>query len=199
MATQPEKDTSLTLIERVQKSPADPAAWDEFVRRYHPMIHAWCVKWGLQAADADDVAQDVLVKLMAAMRRFRYDPSRSFSGWLKSVTHNTWTDFCNDRRKEPGQIAPGISIAELAGARVDFEHQIESLVDRDLFETAMRRVAKRVKPVTWDAFRLTALEGLSGQDVGQRLAMPVAHVFVAKNRVQKLLQAEIRIMKGNEA
>jgi RNA polymerase sigma factor (sigma-70 family) len=196
MATKPEKDTSLTLIERVQKFPADPEAWEEFVRRYHPMIHAWCVKWGLQAADADDVTQDVLVKLLAAMRKFQYDPSRSFSGWLKSVTHNAWNDFCNDRRKEPGQIAPGISIAELAAARVDFEHQIESLFDRDLFETAMRRVAKRVKPVTWDAFRLTALEGLSGQEVGQRLRIPMAHVFVAKNRVQKLLQGEIRMMKG---
>jgi hypothetical protein len=29
--------------------------------------------------------------------------------------------------------------------------------------------------------------------------MPVAHVFVAKNRVQKLLQEEIRIMKGDGA
>jgi RNA polymerase sigma factor (sigma-70 family) len=199
MSRNPGADTSLTLIERVQKFPADLEAWDEFVRRYHPMILAWCVKWGLQVSDADDVAQDVLVKLLAAMRKFQYDPSRSFSGWLKIVTHNTWTDFCNDRRKEPGQIAPDISIDELGAARVDFDHQIESLFDRDLFETAMRRVVKRVKPVTWDAFRLTALEGLSGQVVGERLKIPVAHVFVARNRVQKLLQEEIRIMKGDKA
>jgi RNA polymerase sigma-70 factor (ECF subfamily) len=185
------------LIERVQKFPADLEAWDEFVRRYHPMIHAWCVKWGLQVSDADDVAQDVLVKLLAAMRKFQYDPSRSFSGWLRIVTHNTWTDFCNDRRKEPGQIDPGISIAESGAPRVEFEHQIESLFDRDLFETAMRRIAKRVKPVTWDAFQLTALEGLSGQVVGERLKIPVAHVYVAKNRVQKLIQEEIRKMKGD--
>jgi RNA polymerase sigma factor (sigma-70 family) len=145
------------------------------------------------------VAQDVLVKLLAAMRKFQYDPSRSFSGWLKIVTHNTWTDFCNDRRREPGQLGPGISIAEMVDACVDLEHELKSLIDRDVFETAMRRVAKRVKPVTWDSFRLTALEGLSGQVVAQRLKIPVAHVFVAKNRVQKLLQEEIRIMKGDEA
>src|SRR5271156_739538 len=99
MATKRGGDTSLTLLERVQKFPADREAWDEFVRHYHPMIHAWCVKRGLQVSDADDVAQDVLVKLLTAMRKFRYDPSRSFRGWLRSVTHNTWTDFCNDRRK----------------------------------------------------------------------------------------------------
>ena len=199
MSSKPGAETSLTLIERVQKFPADGGAWDEFVHRYHPMIHAWCVKWGLQASDADDVAQDVLVKLLAAMRKFQYDPSRSFSGWLKTVTHNTLNDFCRDRRKEPGQIALDISIAELGAAREEFEHGLESLIDRDLFETALRRIERRVKPVTWNAFRLTALEGLSGQDAGERLKIPVAHVFVAKNRVQKLLQEEIRFMKGNES
>ena len=154
MSSRPVGNTSFTLIERVQKFPADVEAWDEFVLRYHPMIHAWCVKWGLQVADADDVSQIVLVKLMGAMRRFHYDPSRSFSGWLKTVTHNTWTDFCNDRRKEPGQVTTGISIAEVSAARVEFARQIENLFDRDLFETAMHRVINRVKPVTWECFRL---------------------------------------------
>jgi RNA polymerase sigma-70 factor (ECF subfamily) len=199
MATKPEGDTSLTLIERVQKFPPDQKAWEEFVRRYQPMIRAWCLKWGLQSSDVDDVAQDVLLKLLGVMQRFQYDPSRSFSGWLKIVTQNTWNDFCNDRRREPGQLSPEIPIAELSAARIDLEQGLENLFDRDLFETALRRVAQRVKPVTWEAFRLLAVEGLSGQEVGQRLNIPVAHAFVAKNRVQKLLQEEIRLMKGDEA
>jgi RNA polymerase sigma-70 factor (ECF subfamily) len=63
----------------------------------------------------------------------------------------------------------------------------------------MRRVQKRVKPVTWDSFRLTALEHFSGLAAAERLQIPVAHVFVAKNRVQKLLQEEVQIMKGDES
>ncbi len=100
--------------------------------------------------------------------------------------------------KEPGQIAPDLSIANLVEARDDLERELESLFDRDLFQMALRRVQKRVKPVTWEAFRLTALEGLSGQQAGEQLQMPVAHVFVAKNRVQKLLQEEIGIMKRRD-
>ena len=121
---------------------------------------------GPAAPDADDVAQDVLVKLLTAMRNFQYDPSRSFSGWLKTVTHNALNDFWSDRRKEPGQVARHLD-RRSGAARDDFEHGLESLFDRDLFEMAMRRVEKRVKPVTWNAFRLTALEGLSGQDAGR--------------------------------
>src|SRR6516162_1308418 len=83
-----EDDTSLTLMLRLQKDPADGAAWDRFVRHYQPMIRAWCVKWGAQSSDADDVAQDVLVKLLAAMKKAQFDPARSFRPWLKAVTHN---------------------------------------------------------------------------------------------------------------
>jgi RNA polymerase sigma factor (sigma-70 family) len=198
MSSQPVGNTSLTLLERVQKFPADAEAWDEFVRRYRPMIHTWCMKWGLQTSDADDVAQDVLVKLLSALRKFQYDPSGSFSAWLRTVTHHALSDFVTDSRKEPGQIAPNLLIADLGSARVDLIQELQKLLDRDLFEIAMRRIEKRVKLVTWEAFRLSALAGLSGQAVAERLCIPVAHVFVARNRVQKLLQEEIRIMKGEE-
>jgi DNA-directed RNA polymerase specialized sigma subunit len=84
----PDDDTSITLMMRVGQSPADRGAWDRFVERYQPMIRAWCLRWGSQATDADDVAQEVMTKLVTAMRTFRYDPDRSFRAWLKTVTQN---------------------------------------------------------------------------------------------------------------
>ena len=65
---------------RVQQDPADPEAWDEFVHRYQPMIRAWCLKWGAQAFDADDVAQQVLIKLMSAMKTYRCESQPRTSG-----------------------------------------------------------------------------------------------------------------------
>ena len=50
----------------------------------------------------------------------------------------------------------------------------------------------RVEPHTWEAFRLTAQEGLSGAEVAARLGMQVATVFVARSTVQKMLQEEAR-------
>ncbi len=50
MSKSPDKDTSLTLMMRVQQNPADPRAWDDFVERYQPMIRAWCVRWGRKPA-----------------------------------------------------------------------------------------------------------------------------------------------------
>src|SRR5947199_9343811 len=98
MSDNPNVDTSITLMMRVQQNPADPQAWDAFVRRYQPAICAWCLKWGAQPPDADDVAQEVLLKLLTAMRKFQYDPERSFRAWLKTVTHNAWHDFVASHR-----------------------------------------------------------------------------------------------------
>jgi RNA polymerase sigma factor (sigma-70 family) len=197
MAANPVDDTSATLMTRLQRSSADPPAWEEFVKRYHPMIRAWCLKWALQDSDADDVAQEVLVKLVAAIRKFQYDPARSFRAWLKTVTQHAVADFVDARRKDPGRTAGPIDlVAESSDARTDLERQMEDAIDSEVLELAMQLVKRRVKPTTWDAFALTAVEGLSGVAAAQKLQMPVAHVFVAKSRVQKMVRDEARALKN---
>ncbi len=50
---------------------------------------------------------------------------------------------------------------------------------------------------TWDAFRLMALEECTGAQASRSLGMPIASVFVAKHRVQKMLKEEIRKLDGS--
>jgi RNA polymerase sigma-70 factor (ECF subfamily) len=56
-------------------------------------------------------------------------------------------------------------------------------------------VRLRVEPRTWEAFRLTAVEGLPGAEAARQLQMRVAAVFKAKSRVQKLLQEAIAALE----
>jgi RNA polymerase sigma factor (sigma-70 family) len=197
MPTSPDKDTSLTLIMRVQQNPADPQAWDQFVERYHPIIRAWCLRWGSEPSDADDVAQQVLLKLLSAMKKYRHDPAPGFRGWLKTVTHNAWVDFVGARRRTPGQDPEGLaSVVDSHDALADLEERMEKAFEQELLELAMRRVEERVKPTTWEAFRLMHVENLSGAEAAERVSMPVSQVFVAKHRVLKLLKGEIRRLKA---
>jgi RNA polymerase sigma factor (sigma-70 family) len=196
MSTKRDNDTSLTLMMRIQQNPTDGQAWEEFVDRYQPMIRDWCLKWGSQASDAEDVAQEVLLKLLTAMKRFHYDPGRSFRAWLKTVTHNAWNDFISSQRLKSADDPDRFdSIVDSRDALADLEKQMEDAFDRELLELAMRRVEKRVKPSSWEAFRLTAIENHSGVEAAQQLHIPVAHVFVAKQRVQKMLEEEVRILR----
>src|SRR5262245_53235372 len=171
--------THLSLLRRLRDSPDDQSAWKEFVDRYGPKIRTWCARWGLQEADALDVTQTVLVRLAAKMRSFVYDPSGSFRAWLRTLARHAWSDFLDDRQR--GQRGSGDSQAvkalESAEARDDLEKRLEEVFDLELLELATDRVQQRVQPQTWDAFRLTAIEGLAGAEAAERLGMQVATVF----------------------
>jgi len=97
--------TNTTLLARLRLDPLDQGAWAQFVALYGPRIVAWCRNWRLQEADAQDVTQDVLVKLADKMRTFRYDADRSFRGWLKTVTQHALSKFVTRRRKDIGRAS----------------------------------------------------------------------------------------------
>src|SRR5262245_322051 len=106
-------DTSITLLHRVSQNQTEEAAWRDFVHRYGPRIHAWCRQWSLIDADADDVTQNVLLKLLVCMKTFVYDPSRSFRAWLKTVTHHAWRDYHDDQRRASQASADDMELDSL--------------------------------------------------------------------------------------
>jgi RNA polymerase sigma factor (sigma-70 family) len=186
--------TRISLLGRLRKDPSDQAAWAELVEHYGSKIHAWCMRWGIQEADAQDVTQDVLLKLARAMQTFNYDPSRSFRAWLKTLTNHALTDFLDGRPRAAlgsGDSQVGKMLHSIE-ARADLLGRLDEEFDRELLEVATTRVRLRVEPQTWEAFRLTAVEGLSGAEAAGRIPMQVAQVYVAKRRVQKLLQEELK-------
>jgi RNA polymerase sigma-70 factor (ECF subfamily) len=184
------------LLGRLRQDPSDQEAWGRFVRRYGATIYGWCRQWHLQPADAEDVTQNVLAKLVVRLRTFAYDPSRSFRAWLKTLTHHAWRDFLDSRTPPAvgGQDCEGALESAEAGA--DLVRQLEDVFDMELLEAATARVQRRVAPHTWAAFRLTALEGLSGAEAAAQLQMKVASVFAARKNVQRMLQEEVRRLEG---
>jgi RNA polymerase sigma factor (sigma-70 family) len=189
----PDSGTRVTLLGRLRRDPTNAAAWGEFVDHYGGKIYQWCRKWHLQEADAQDVTQNVLLKLAQKMKQFTYDPKRSFRSWLKTLTHHAWSDFLRTRQR--AGLGSGDShveeILHSAEAREDLDKHLEQEFDRELLEEALVRVRLRVAPQTWQAFSLTALDGLSGAEAAERIPMQVAQVFVARRRVQKMLREEI--------
>ena len=199
MSTWTEQRTSATLLARLQESDIDQEAWAEFVRRYGPRVYRWCRNWRLQEADAQDVTQDVLAKLVVRLREFAYDPARRFRAYLRAVAGYAWRDLLEDRRK--GRVGRGDTAhLELLGgveAREDLARRLDEEFDRELLDDATARVRRRVEPQTWEAFRLTAVEGLTGAAAAERLGMAMFAVLQAKNRVQKRLSSEVAHLESN--
>jgi RNA polymerase sigma-70 factor (ECF subfamily) len=53
-----------------------------------------------------------------------------------------------------------------------------------------------VLPRTWEAFERTALQGQSGAEAAKALDMKVATTFVAKSKVQNMIQEELKKLEG---
>ena len=188
-----ESKTSATLLARLRQVPADQAAWVQFTECYGRKVYAWCRRWNLQEAEAEDVTQDVLLRLAEKMQTFVYDPAKSFRAWLKTVARHAWSDHWSGRK---AVVAAGgsqaLELLQTVEAREDLVRRLEEEFDRELLDEAVARVRLRVRPHTWEAFERTALQGQSGAEAGQALGMKVATVFVARSKVQKMIQEEMQ-------
>jgi RNA polymerase sigma-70 factor (ECF subfamily) len=127
------------------------------------------------------------------MKEFVYDPARSFRAWLKTVTHHAWRNLVVSRQHK---LAGGDSRVweQLLAvpARDDLVQRLKQEFDRELLEEAMQRVRSRVAPHNWEAFRLTALEGVPAAEAARRLAMRIANVYAARSSVQRLVREEVK-------
>jgi RNA polymerase sigma-70 factor (ECF subfamily) len=200
MANPHESQTHLTLLGRLARSgEPDQRAWTEFVDHYGRKVCQWCIRWGLQPADAEDVTQTVLLKLASRMKDFAYDPSKSFRAWLKTVTHHAWRDYVDSRRRaalgDGGSTA--VEMLHTVEAREDLERRLEEQFDQELLESAMQVVKAQVATHNWEAFRLTAIEGVPAADVARQLGMQVARVYAARSHIQQRLQQECKRLEEN--
>jgi RNA polymerase sigma-70 factor (ECF subfamily) len=132
------------------------------------------------------------------MRTFVYDPAGRFRAWLKTIAYRTWCHFtqASMRTDATGDEAM-LRLLRSPSSCEDFLQQLEAEGERELMEKAMALVRLRVQPHTWEAFRLLAIEGLSGAEAAARLEMKTGAVFVARSKVQKMIQEEVRRLEDD--
>ena len=188
-----------TTLRVLLHDPADPQAWKAFVERYAPRVLAWCRQWNLQPADAQDVTQEVLYRLVGQLRRFAYDPAKGhFRGWLKGIARHSWSDL-RDSRRRAGWGTGDPHVQRLLEEQADRDGLLEALdqeFERELYEEAQAWVQLRVTRPTWQAFQLLVQENWTGARVAAELRLSVAAVYMAKHRVQKMLAEEVRRLQG---
>jgi RNA polymerase sigma-70 factor (ECF subfamily) len=194
------RTTRVSILMALSSDPGDQSAWSAFVDRYGPQIHAWCLRWKLQEADAQDVTQMVLVKLVRHLPDFAYDPSRSFRGWLRTLTMHSWSDLIGEQTRGVRGSADAV-VAEMLNtlqARVDLVRHLEETFDLELLELAMAEASRRVEPHTWEAFRLTAVDGVAAAEAASRLGIRVATVYRARHVVQTMIRETVAALESGE-
>ncbi len=178
--------THATLLARLSDG-NDPAAWRDFNERYADLIRTFASRQGMQPADCEDVAQDVMMGLTKTMAGFEYDPSRGkFRSFLKTVVMRAIYKKFRQKQAAGRQLN-----VEAAAESAASEPAVESLWEEEWREyhlrLAMTTIAVEFNRIDRDAFQAYAVDGQDAQAAADALGVNVDQVYRAKSRILKRL------------
>lgn len=186
-------ETRTSLLARVQ-SLQDEEAWREFVMIYRPVVYRLARTRGLQHADAEDLAQRVVIAVRRAIGNWDADPSKGrFRSWLATIARNAISNALT--RRLPDAAVGGSSMLKLLEEQPEPDPRTREHLEREyrrsLFRWAARRIRAEFRDGTWDAFWLTAVEGMGVEEAGVALGKSVGAIYAARSRVMRRLKDEI--------
>lgn len=77
--------TSLTLLNRLRQS-TDTDAWNRLLELYAPLLAVWLRRFGVQASDADDLVQEVMLAAWTDLKSFEHSGRPgAFRSWLRTI------------------------------------------------------------------------------------------------------------------
>lgn len=180
--------TRPSLISRI-RDPSNHAAWVEFEAAYRDLVLRYARRRGLDATDAEDVLQLVMLRLIKVIPRFQYDPKRGrFHDYLYRVTHSAIVDWqtCPQTRLRP--VSEDELIADTAAAPEDDAWEAEWQ------DHHLRRALAHVRQ-TADAKSLSVFErllaGATVADVAGQFGMTPEAVNKVKQRMRDRVQERI--------
>jgi RNA polymerase sigma-70 factor (ECF subfamily) len=171
-------DTS--LIARCQK--ADVAAFNEIVARYKGKIYNYVYRMIGNAEDAEDVTQEVFVRMYTNIRSFRADAS--LSTWLFRIAGNLCVDSFR-RNKKTRALVHSLD-APVAGEEdegvgatrdvPDLSNAPETLFSRKELGAQIQAALQKLPPKLRSAVILHDVEGLAYEEIASAENIPLGTV-----------------------
>ena len=188
--------TSTRLLARVVKR--DPESWRQFVQIYGPVVRYWIRRAGLASADLADVFQEVFVAVARSLPQFERQAGKAkFRAWLKTVTNHKVIDHVRRATSQPQTFGGSTNLqryamlpeaAENTLSQADEDASLRHSEDAFVAQRTLQLVKAEFRDSVWQAFQLTAIEGLTSQEVAARLGMTALAVRKAKSRVLQRLK-----------
>jgi RNA polymerase sigma factor (sigma-70 family) len=155
----------------------DKQAWDALVERYAPLIWSICRRHGLSDADAQDVGQNVWLKLMDQLEKIRLPAA--LPGWLATTT-----------RRECGRILrvpPGSPDTGQAPAAETIPDDDARTAEDELLaaerHTALREAFAQLPPCCQQLIALlTESPPPSYTQISARLGLPTGSIGPSRGR-----------------
>jgi RNA polymerase sigma-70 factor (ECF subfamily) len=147
-------------------------------------------------AEADDLAQETLVKAFKSIARF--DPSTNAKFWISSILRNTWID----QLRAAGRRGTVLAVEDLEGELEDRTsvteadtHDAEALLERFSDERIILALKGLPEEIRWTLL-LVDVESLDHAAAAEILSVPVGTVKSRAHRGRKMMRE--RLMEAVE-
>jgi RNA polymerase sigma-70 factor (ECF subfamily) len=180
--------TSLSLLQRAKVH--DQLAWAKLVALYQPLVLHWCRRGGAQAAEGQDVAQEVFLAASNGLAEFERERAGSFRAWLRGITRHKLLDLYRRRERQPAVASGGTEAMQRIYDLPDPRAEEESQEVGGLYRRALELVRPEFETRTWDAFWRSAVEQHDTHAIAAELKMSPVAVRIAKSRVLSRLREE---------
>ncbi len=170
------------LIVRCQLG--ERAAFDDLISRWTPSLHRYALKLAQDRDIADDLVQDVWLKVLRGLGRLR-EPER-FRPWLFGIAHRTFVDRLRIRYAQP------------ADAQCDLGALPDPTAGHDPF--ALKRDVHQgldaLPVIEREILTLFYLEDMPHADIATALAIPIGTVKSRLHRARTLLRHHLTALES---
>jgi len=182
---QAEQDALVVLV--AQCMAGDQRAWNHMVSGQHKRVYAICYRFTGDATDAEDITQDVFLKVYRNLSSFDAEKG-SFQTWITTLTRNMLVD--NYRRTKLDRATDSIDATlsadddgptmadRLADTRQNQEQRFAGLE----LKATIQQALKKLSPELREAVILRDLEDMDYKEIAIILKIPEGTV---KSRISR--------------
>jgi RNA polymerase sigma-70 factor, ECF subfamily len=163
----------------------DSSGWTELVAGQQRRVYALCYRFTGSAHDAEDLTQDVFIKVYGNLRSF--DQAKgSFPTWITTLTRNLLVDHFRRSRQQRvtdsldagwDQAGDAPHAEPIADARTPLQHAVQNQL-----EGMVQKALATVSPELREAIILRDLQDMDYKEIAEVLAIPQGTV---KSRISR--------------
>ncbi|MGY4515627.1 RNA polymerase sigma factor RpoE [Lysobacter sp. HA18] len=178
------------LVERVQRG--DSSAFDVLVRKYQHRIIGLIGRYVHDWSECQDVAQEVFMRAYRALGNFRGDAQ--FSTWLHRIAVNTAKNHLVAQHRRPPTDDIDVMDAEQfdASLRLRDTDTPEHELLRQEIETTVMDAVNRLPVELREAITLREVEGLSYDEIAERMGCPIGTVRSRIFRAREAIDVQLK-------
>jgi RNA polymerase sigma-70 factor (ECF subfamily) len=195
------QESELVLIERLRSG--DPHAVTDLARAYGPRIYQLAFRYMKNREDAEEVAQDVLMKVVRKIDVFRGDSA--LSSWIYRITFNAamsrlrTSKFTRPAEVSASEAFPSADATE-AGRRLreaaDWSQMADESVMRSQLRERLDEAMRELPPIYRVPVVLRDIHGLSTEEASEVLKVKTQTLKSRLHRGRLILRQRLADFAG---